>query len=161
MRVEPGSRGVFSIKKKAPSPQGGYTRLGGKMSGKPKSSWGGTRPGAGRPKQSISVRQVNAMLRKGRKWAKDTGYDIDDFLLAVIGADTELLGVDSVSMKDRIACAKLWKEYTMARVTEQNINEPKPLGPVICLPPIKGEDPALAVVKCSGQVKTDTKSSNL
>ena len=111
------------------------------MSGKPKLEWGGARSGAGRKTKSVSVRQVNAMLRKGKKWAKVTGYDVDDFLLAVIGGDQNLLGIESIPLKDRITCAKIWKEYTMTKVSEQNINVEKTTGPVIGLPPTM-EDPA-------------------
>ena len=92
------------------------------MSGKQKSTWGGARAGAGRPKQSISIRQLNAMLRKARKWAKQTGYDVDEFLLAVIGANKKLLGIDEVPLRERITCVKIWKDFTMSKVSEQNIN---------------------------------------
>lgn len=117
------------------------------MAGKAKTStWGGVRVGAGRPRQSISVRQLNAMLRKGRKWAKETGYDVDDFLLAVIGADNEMLQINRVTLKERITCAKIWKDFTMSKVTEQNVNINQHKSPIIGLPPIEGEDPALKVV---------------
>jgi hypothetical protein len=86
------------------------------------------------------------MLRKAKRWAKQTGYDIDDFLLAVVGGDNEKIGADPIALKDRIACAKLWKEYTMARVSEQNVTVSEYPGPVIGLPE-RRPDPALAVVK--------------
>ena len=47
------------------------------------------------------------MRRKASKWAKVTGYDIDEFLLAVIGADKQLLMVDNVPPRDRLAAVKL------------------------------------------------------
>ena len=77
------------------------------MTGRPRATWGGARAGAGRPKKSLSVRQVDAMRRKASKWAKVTGYDIDEFLLAVIGADKQLLMVDNVPPRDRLAAVKL------------------------------------------------------
>jgi hypothetical protein len=119
------------------------------MSGKPKPGWGGSRPGAGRKTKPASIRQVNAMLQKGERWAENTGYDVDEFLLAVIGGDKKLLGVKEVPLKDRITCAKIWKDFTMSRVTEheQNINiNDSSRKPVIYLPALK-EDPALKVVK--------------
>jgi hypothetical protein len=115
------------------------------MSGKPK-SWGGTRPGAGRPKKATSVRQLAKMERDARKWAKETGYDVDGFLLAVIGNDREKIGATDIPLRDRITCAKIWKEYTMARISEQNVNVTKQEGPAIMLPPMQ-EDPALKIVK--------------
>lgn len=112
------------------------------MSGKTKLGWGGARPGAGRKPKPVSVRQVNVMRRKSQDWAKETGYDVDDFLLAVIGGYTKLLGVDNIPLKDRITCAKIWKEYTMGKVSEEKITTEKVRGPVIGLPPITREDPA-------------------
>ena len=99
---------------------------------------GGARKGAGRPKQTLSARQVKAILRKMRKWSKQTGYDIDEFLLAVIGGDCERLNVDSVPLRDRIACAKLFKELTMTRLNEQTADADGHVGPAIYLPEIKG-----------------------
>jgi hypothetical protein len=115
------------------------------MPGKPKNSWGGARKGAGRKTKSISVRQLNAMLRKGRKWAKETGYDIDEFLLAVIAGDKNKIGASDIPLKERIACARIWKQFTMATVSEQNINVKHHPKPVVYLPAAK-EDPALTVV---------------
>jgi hypothetical protein len=124
------------------------------MSGKKKqnsrsgSGWGGKRPKSGRkPAYMLTDNQVMAMHRKARKWAKETGYDIDQFLLAVISGDKKKLGVDNVALRDRIACAKLFKEFTMTKVSEQNINITKDIGPAIGLPPVRREDPALRVVK--------------
>jgi hypothetical protein len=115
------------------------------MSGKLK-RWGGARSGAGRPKKSTSARQLAKMERAARKWAKETGYDVDGFLLAVIGNDKEKIGATDIPLRDRITCAKIWKEYTMARISEQNVNVTKQEGQVIMLPPMK-EDPALKIVK--------------
>ena len=114
------------------------------MSGKLK-RWGGARSGAGRPKKSTSARQLAKMERAARKWAKETGYDVDGFLLAVIGNDKEKIGAMDIPLRDRITCAKIWKEYTMARVSEQNVNVARDEGPAIMLPPMM-PDPALAVV---------------
>jgi hypothetical protein len=125
------------------------------MSGKPKYEWGGARPGAGRKTKPVSVRQLNAMLRKGRKWAKKTGYDVDEFLLAVVGGNKEKIGATEIHLRDRITCAKIWKEYTMTKVSDQNINVTKQSGPVIGLPPIR-EDPALKIM-AGGKDQTEKK----
>jgi hypothetical protein len=110
--------------------------------------WGGNRPGSGRkPAYMLTENQLKAMHRKARKWAKETGYDIDQFLLAVIGGDKETLGVDNVPLRDRIACAKLFKEFTMTKVSETNVNvSDMTYGPRIGLPPVR-RDPALEIVK--------------
>lgn len=124
------------------------------MSGKKKQpgakhgGWGGRRPGSGRkPKYMLPEHQLRAMLRKARKWGKERGQDMDEFLLAVIAGDMEALGVDNVPLRDRITCVKLYKEFTMQKTSEQNINVNQQLGPRIGLPPIRKIDPALEIVK--------------
>ncbi|MFC1877500.1 hypothetical protein ACFL2E_09565, partial [Thermodesulfobacteriota bacterium] len=56
-------------------------------------------------------------------------------------------GADKVPLRDRIACAKLFKEFAMARVSESNVNvSDMTYGPRISLPPVR-RDPALEIVK--------------
>ncbi len=90
---------------------------------------GGARPGAGRKPLGttpLSQIQVKRMLRKGRKWAREHGKDVDDWLLTVIyGAETK----DS----DRIAAIKLWKDHTMVKIAEGGVAD-KALGPAVYLP---------------------------
>lgn len=75
------------------------------------------------------------MLRKGRKWAKEHGKDVDDWLLTVIyKADAK----DS----DRIAAIKLWKEHTMVKIAEGGAAD-RALGPTVFLPEHR---PVLSVV---------------
>ena len=99
---------------------------------------GGYRPGSGRkpqPVPTLSQHQIKRMLRKGRKWAKQHGKDVDDWLLTVIyGAETK----DS----DRIAAIKLWKDHTMAKISEGG-DADKALGPSVFLPE---QRPTLTVV---------------
>lgn len=100
---------------------------------------GGYRPGSGRKPigtTPLSQIQVKRMLRKGRKWAREHGKDVDDWLLTVIyGADTK----DS----DRIAAIKLWKDHTTVKISEGGAAD-KALGPAIFLPE---QHPALTAVQ--------------
>ncbi len=72
---------------------------------------GGARPNSGPKPRTLSANQVAKMLRKARRRAKSTGKDVDDILLDFIYAD-------EVRIADRVACIKLWKEFTMAKLAE-------------------------------------------
>lgn len=95
--------------------------------GPKKDNRGGARPNTGPKPQTLSIRQVKKMLRKAKQWAKKRGRDIDDILLGFIYAD------EDVKPGDRIACIKLWKEYTMAKLAEGGETD-KALGPAVFLP---------------------------
>ena len=83
------------------------------------------------------------MLAKAEKWAKEhKGKTVDDFLLMCIYGEQEPSW--KLTMRDRITCAKIWKEYTMAKVQEKNIKIDEHQGPVIGLPPMR-TDPAKIV----------------
>ena len=86
------------------------------MSNGPKTGWGGTRPNSGRKTETLSGRQVQVMLDKATEYEKKSGHSLDDILLMIIYGD-KFQG-DKVPLKDRVACIKLFKEYTMARLTE-------------------------------------------
>ena len=86
------------------------------MSTGPKNGWGGTRPNSGRKTETLSGRQVQVMLDKATEYEKKSGHSLDDILLMIIYGD-KFQG-DKVPLKDRVACIKLFKEYTMARLTE-------------------------------------------
>lgn len=92
----------------------------------PKGSWGGRREGAGAKKQTLSAFQVQQMLDKAKEYAEKNNKTIDDILLSFI-YDEE------ASLKDRAACIKLWKEYTIAKLSEGG-DADKDLGPGIYLP---------------------------
>ena len=126
------------------------------MTGKSKLGWGGYRPGAGRKPKPASIKQLNAMLEKGNNWAKKTGYDVDEVLLAVIGDDKKLLGVEDIPLKDRITCAKIWKDFTMSRVTENEHNLNEQPGRLVIGLPEQRPDPA-KVVHISQKKKKETK----
>ena len=97
------------------------------------SNWGGKRSNqTGRPpKVAISQYQLDQMLAKAEKWAKKhKGMTVDDYLLKWIYGEVE--DDFKLTMRDRIACVKIWKDYTMAKVQEKNINVGKTYpGPII------------------------------
>ncbi|HEU4340470.1 MAG TPA: hypothetical protein VFU31_02755 [Candidatus Binatia bacterium] len=66
------------------------------------------------------------MLSKAKRWAKQRGKDIDDVLLGFIYSEEE-------KTADRIACIKLFKEYTLAKISEGGETD-KQLGPAVFLP---------------------------
>jgi hypothetical protein len=88
--------------------------------------WGGARPGAGRKPETLSVRQVQAMLEAAEKRAVEAGKSIDELLLDVIYAKT-------TSTKDFLAAVKLFKDKTMAQITEGGDADCQ-LGPALFLP---------------------------
>lgn len=106
------------------------------MSTGPKSGWGGRREGAGRPKQTISAEQIENMILKAKKRADEEGKDLDDLLL-------DLAYDKQVANKDRIACIKVYKEYTIAKMSEGG-DADKNLGPGVYLPNER-PDPAKVV----------------
>lgn len=97
---------------------------------------GGYREGAGRKPETLSARQVAEMLRKAKKWAKENGEEIDDILLSFIYDK-------GLSVKDRTACIKLFKEYTMMKLQEGGETD-KALGPAVFLPE---QHPGLKIVE--------------
>jgi len=81
---------------------------------------GGKRVGAGRPpgRETLSVRQVKEMRAKMKERAKVTGKDENDILIDFIQAlDAEGEPI-KIALRDRIACIKLWKDYTSPKITE-------------------------------------------
>ena len=96
------------------------------MSTGPKSGWGGAREGSGRPKETLSAQQVRIMLSTAKKYADKYGKDIDEVLLDFVYGE-------EVPTKDRIACLKIWKEYTVAKLQEGGDTD-KALGPAVFLP---------------------------
>lgn len=100
---------------------------------------GGYRPNAGRkpgPARNLSTYQVERMLRKARRFAKQYGKDVDDILLEVIYSPQE-------RTPDRLAAIKLWKEHTAPKISEGGEAD-KALGPAVFLPEHR---PQLSVIE--------------
>lgn len=108
----------------------------------PKSGWGGARPNSGPKKQTLSAAQVQVMLNKAKERAEKEGKEIDDILLDFI-YDGE------GSTKDRVACIKLWKEFSMARISEGGEAD-RELGPGIYLPEERPDPSVVVPIKKSG-----------
>ena len=113
------------------------------MPGKEKNNnkWGGKRSGSGRkPKYMLTENQIKTMMKKARKREKETGKSIDDLLLDVI----YYTGKNEV--RDKLAAIKLFKDYTMQKTSEKDVNVNINHGPKVGLPPMR-EDPAKQVEK--------------
>ncbi len=100
---------------------------------------GGKRKGSGRKpgyspgREPLSVRQVKDMRAKMKARAKITGKDENDILIDWIQAcDVDGQVVD-IGIRERIACMKLWKEYTSPKITEGGEAD-KAVGPAVFLP---------------------------
>ena len=107
-----------------------------------KPSHGGKRKGAGRPTETLSVRQVNEMRAKMKERAKITGKDENDILIDWIQASEADGATVDIGIRDRIACMRIWKEYTSPKITEGGEAD-KIVGPSIFLPE---EHPRLEVI---------------
>ena len=88
-----------------------------KAAGKGK-NWGGARPNSGPKKETLSVRQVKEMRAKMAAVAKETGKDENDILIEFIQARDINGEPIKIPLRDRIACIKLWKDYTSPKITE-------------------------------------------
>ena len=96
---------------------------------------GGKRKGSGRKRAfTITEQQAKAMLRKAKKFAKLHGKTVDDVLLAIIHDQEE-------DPKTIISAIKVFKEFTMGKTSEQNVNINDNRGPTIWLPEMR-PDPA-------------------
>ena len=104
-----------------------------------KENRGGKRAGAGRKpgyspgRQPLSVRQVSEMRDKMAARAKLTGKDENDILIDWIQAQDEAGEAVDIGIRDRIACMKLWKEYTSPKITEGGEAD-QVVGPAVFLP---------------------------
>ena len=80
------------------------------------------------------------MLKKAEQWAEERdGVTLDDILLKCAYGETDAEW--KLTMRDRIACIKIWKEFTMTRVQEKNINYTEKKDAVLGLPQ-RRNDPA-------------------
>ena len=107
---------------------------------------GGTRFGAGRPKEALSTAQVRAMMNVARMFAKEYKKTIDMVL-------AEFIYDEDLPKRDRLASIKLWKDCTRIPISEGGEGD-KELGPTIYLPEQK-PDPA-KVVKLDSVRNLDT-----
>ena len=73
------------------------------MAGKPKSTWGGIRPGAGRPARRPTMSQVEKLQKVARKYERLHHKSVDEQLL-------DILYAPEVSVRDRLWAIKLFKE---------------------------------------------------
>ena len=122
--------------------------------------WGGKRQGSGRkPAYMLTENQIKKMMIEARKRSKVEGITLDVVLLDIAygiysGREVEVVTaagttkkvyLDS-SIKEALTAIKLYKELTMAKVSEQHVDITNHEGPRIGLPPAKS-DPALEVIE--------------
>ena len=96
------------------------------MSTGPKGEWGGGRPGSGRKKMTLSAASVAQMLKTAEVWAKKKKKTVDDILF-------EFVYDEGIPVRERIACIKIVKDYTTAKLTEGGTTD-EALGPAVYLP---------------------------
>ena len=99
---------------------------------------GGKREGSGRKPETLSQTQVKAMLAAAKRRAKLESQTIDDILLDFIYAKSKGINCE-VPIRDRLAAIKIYKDFTMSKVTEQHQEVTINKGPVIGLPEMKPE----------------------
>lgn len=87
---------------------------------------GGARAGAGAKPQTLSARQVQAMLDKAKEYAAKFGKTVDEVLL-------DFVYKDDAKDADRLAAIKLFKTYTIAKLQEGGETDQQ-LGPAFFLP---------------------------
>lgn len=104
---------------------------------------GGAREGAGRKPETLSVRQVKAMLDRAAEHAEKNRKTIDDILLEIAYSSEE-------KTADKLAAIKIFKTHTMAKLNEGGETDVA-LGPGIFLPEQR-PDPATLHVLPGGKV---------
>ena len=95
------------------------------MSEKAKDNRGGLRsPAGGRPKETLSVRQVKAILKEVEDRAEKEGKTIYGVLLDIIYGGSE---------RNSMTAAKLIMDHTIAKLSEGGETD-QALGPAVYLP---------------------------
>jgi len=112
---------------------------------------GGARQGSGpKPRMTLTQKQLKQMIAKARTFAHEHGVTIDEILLGIIydarviemkDRNHKKVKLAAVSDKVRVAAIKVWKDCTMGKYVEQNVNIKDSRGPGIYLPELL-PDPA-------------------
>ena len=87
-------------------------------------NWGGARPGSGPKKETLSVRQVKAILKEVEDRAEKEGKTIYGVLLDIIYGGSE---------RNSMTAAKLIMDYTLIKLHEGGEAD-QALGPAVYLP---------------------------
>jgi hypothetical protein len=132
--------------------------MSGKKNIKPAFGHGGKRPGAGRPigssrKNKITLELTPDLIETIETMAEKYGYTIDQFLLAIVYKDEEILpGAESIPLALRVQVAIQLKNFM--KVSRQEIEISDKRQSPFNLPPLK-EDPALKLVKGGKKAEDD------
>jgi hypothetical protein len=110
------------------------------MANKPKGiAWGGARAGAGRkPIYKVTKGEAYQMLKAAKKREKEEGRSINEILLDIIYGNDK---------RNVLAAIKLFKDYTIPKHTEQEINITKTEKPTIFYPERKPDPAKLIPIK--------------
>lgn len=103
---------------------------------------GGARKGAGRKKTSLGKNQLQELLKKSRKYAREHGKSVEELLLDLVyGFSTD----EKFGDKDRLAAIKLYMDRVYIDIKEGGPTD-EALGaePAVYLPEMR-PDPASAV----------------
>ncbi len=103
---------------------------------------GGKREGSGRPKKSLSVIQVEDLLKCIKEREKLAGTTINDVLLDFALAEDRSGTPIKIGIRDRATSIKMVKDLTAPKITEGGEAD-KVVGPAIFLPE---EHPRLEVI---------------
>jgi hypothetical protein len=99
---------------------------------------GGARPGAGRKKSTLSQNQLNELLKKSRKYARQYGKTVEEVLLDLVYGES---GDPDFGDKGRLAAIKLYMDKVYIDIKENGPADKALGGPAIYLPK-KRPDPA-------------------
>lgn len=116
-----------------------------KMEGSHNPGWGGSRNNTGPKPFKPTSDMVKNMLKTARKIAREEKKTIDEILISICYGK----GVARITVKDRIAAIRTFKEFTMAKQTDQEITVTARTEPTIYLPKQK-VDPAFQLVHKAG-----------
>ena len=110
------------------------------MANKPKGiAWGGARAGSGRKAiYKITKGEAYQMLKAAKKREKEEGRSIDEILLDFI------YGTDK---RNALAAIKLFKDYTIPKTSQQEIQVTKTEKPTIFYPERKPDPAKLVQIK--------------
>lgn len=99
---------------------------------------GGKREGAGRKKSALSINQLNELLKKSRKYARDHKITVEEILLDLIYGKSQ---DPDFGDKGRLAAIKLYMDRVYVDIKEGGAADQALGGPALYLPE-KRPDPA-------------------
>lgn len=106
-----------------------------------KKGHGGARPGAGKPRKTLSQQRIDDLLKLGKRYKKEQGKTPEELLMDIMYG---LGDFREASIVQRNKAIDTYLRHTMPTQSEQNVNVTKAQAPAIYLPEQK-PDPAMVV----------------